>query len=75
MNYELLAKEIQRCFGETFLPKDFVKCWVSDGKLNLKIGDRDGEFEPDGKNTSSGSNVGSGVEWRIEKDDSDNNPS
>ena len=67
-----LAAEINRAFGEPFLPKGFVRAKVMPGKppwLNIKIGDRDVDFEIKGstivKFSGSGTNVGEGREWAI----------
>ena len=68
MDLKNLVEEINECYGEPFLPKNFVKARVTDyGTLWLDIGDRNGEFDKKGNRVGSSLAVGEGVEWHIEK--------
>ena len=66
MDLKKLAEEINDCYDEPFLPKGLVEARVTDyGTLWLNIGDRDGEFDENGKRVGSGSVVGSAKRWDL----------
>lgn len=68
MDLETLAKEINECYGEPFLPEGFVKARVTAyGSLWLDIGDRNGEFDENGEREGSGTNVGEGKQWYVSR--------
>lgn len=68
MDLKRLAKEINKCYSEPFLPEGFVKARVTGyGTLWLDIGDRNGEFDAVGKRVGSGSNMCDAVKWNISK--------
>jgi len=67
-----LQKIIKQNFGTPFLPKGFVQVRdVSDiykePALSIHIGDRDVTIGETGEQFGSGSGVGEGVEWKIER--------
>lgn len=68
MDTKLFIKEFNKTFGEPFLPEGFATVRLTDyGTIWIEIGDRDSEFDKTGKNFGSGSNVGPGCQWQIEK--------
>lgn len=55
MNVERLVEEINKNFGEPFLPKDFVEARINhQGDFILRIGTRDLQLESDGKFVGAG---------------------
>ena len=66
MDLEKLAKEINECYGDPFLPGAFVQARVTSyGTLMVDIGDRNGEFDKEGDRVGSGTDVGPGKKWTI----------
>ena len=62
-----IAEEFNRSFNEPFMPEGFCVAKTSGDRLFIKLGDRDVAFDEDGDAIGSGSNVGSTVEWLIER--------
>lgn len=68
MDLWCLAREINNCYREPFMPPNFVQARVTDyGTLWLDIGDRNGEFDEYGKMVAEGSKVNEGIQWRIDR--------
>ena len=66
INLQKLVEEINECYGKQFLPEGFVRARITDyGTLWLDIGDRNGEFLPDGERVGSGYNLGEAIKWDI----------
>ena len=66
INLQKLVEEINECYGKLFLPEGFVRARITDyGTLWLDIGDRNGEFLPDGERLGSGYNLGEAIKWDI----------
>lgn len=72
MNWQdKVAEEFNRSFNKPFMPDSFCKAEVIDYKgrryLQIRLGDRDVEFDEEGNPTGSGSAVGKAVQWKIHK--------
>lgn len=67
-----MVKELNKSLSPPFMPEGFAKAQIFErpnGKcvLNLQVGDRDIDFDEDGKGIGSGSNVGEGIKWDIQE--------
>lgn len=72
MDLKKLAREINRTYGEPFLPGGLVKAKVFEREngeeyLNLQIGDRDASFDQNLKGIGAGTAVGAGAQWEIHR--------
>lgn len=68
---EKFAKKFNQNFGEPFLPKEFAKAEVREGGidgsiLHIRIGDRDADFDADGKCVGGGMALGPCANWPLE---------
>ena len=72
MNWQdKVAKEFNRSFNAPFMPDGFceAKVIISHSKriLQIRLGDRDVEFDEEGNAIGSGSDVGEAIGWDIKK--------
>jgi len=69
MKLRTLEKVLNDSFKSPFLPEAFVRAKhiPSKGLLKISIGDRDIEVKDSGRIQSSGTNVGEGKNWSIER--------
>lgn len=66
MDLTKIVQEINRGFGEPFLPEGFVKARVTEGgTLWFDIGDRNCEFDEKGEIVGSGNNLNTGISWQV----------
>ena len=66
-NTDHLVNALNRAFGPPFLPTGFFRAEAGGKGLKLRIGDRDLQINGKGKLMASGSNVGTGRSWEINK--------
>ena len=68
---ENMVTDLNSSMGPPFLPEGFAEAEILyDGEysqLHLRIGDRDVDYDLNGKRTGSGTNVGEAVQWQITK--------
>ena len=66
-----MVKELNRSLSPPFMPEGFAKARIFQSQkgniLNLQIGDRDIDFDENGNGVGSGSNVGSAIQWAIQR--------
>jgi hypothetical protein len=67
INTDRFVNELNRVFGPPFLPIGFFKASFDGKELRFKIGDRDAEMNSEGEFWASGTNVGFGKRWKIER--------
>lgn len=67
MDFVELCNQIERQFGEPFLPKGFVNAWArpEGDSFILQIGRREVEFNSYAEVLSSGTFVGAEDKWRV----------
>lgn len=64
-NIQRFVAELNNSFGHPFLPKGFFRASRRGNGFKLIIGDRDVEFDANGKLRSSGTRVSEGRKWDI----------
>lgn len=72
MDLKKLAREINSTYGEPFLPAGFVRAQVRERPngevlLNLRIGDRDADFDSELKCIGAGTKIGDAGQYSIQK--------